>query len=449
MLKKVIYVNKGGLQTCHIPSEELERIKLEGKIFFDPKYRAQFQRKIASCAEEFKIFFSGYKEFDVGELSNAGLLKFFDGYSDRLKRMFAYYQVSGGRSFSLLEHHVREYLPKHFAGENLEEIYGLLLTPTELDLLNREEIDLRKLAVNEVVPEEDLRTHALNYSLLFFGTYDEQIIIDSIKNRVSEAKRNKLSHEKYLEEILAAKKKVEAKRQKLLARIDDSDLLDLIAFLREQGRIRFEYKEWKNGAEYKFLGLFKEIASRIGIGVGEYLKTYRLDETRDFLKSGVVVSDPERMARKNVFVFFQDNAKKEFFSGSMAEKMAADVLGADSNDAAELKGTPASPGHVEGRAKVIIFRGLDALYADIADFVQGDILVTTMTQPNMVFLMEKAGAIVTDQGGMTSHAAIIAREFGIPCIVGTYKATQKFRNGDLLDVDATKGTVRVIKRADE
>ena len=73
--------------------------------------------------------------------------------------------------------------------------------------MNREEIDLRKLAQKEIVSENDLRNHAQNYSLLFFGTYDETTIFDSIKNRISEAKKNQLKHEQYLEEILEAKTK--------------------------------------------------------------------------------------------------------------------------------------------------------------------------------------------------------------------------------------------------
>ena len=59
--------------------------------------------------------------------------------------------------------------------------------------------------------------------------------------------------------------------------------------------------------------------------------------------------------------------------------------------------------------------------------------------------MRKAGAIITDEGGLTSHAAVISREFGIPCIVGTHKATEIFKNGDLVEVDANKGVVSIIK----
>ena len=67
-----------------------------------------------------------------------------------------------------------------------------------------------------------------------------------------------------------------------------------------------------------------------------------------------------------------------------------------------------------------------------------------MTQPNIIDIAKKAAAIVTDEGGMLSHAAIISREFGIPCIVGTHYATKVFKDGDLVEVDADKGIVRKI-----
>ena len=69
-----------------------------------------------------------------------------------------------------------------------------------------------------------------------------------------------------------------------------------------------------------------------------------------------------------------------------------------------------------------------------------------MTQPNMVPLMRRAAAMVTDEGGLTSHAAIMAREFKIPCIVGTEIATKILGDGDMVEVNATKGTVTIVHK---
>ncbi len=68
------------------------------------------------------------------------------------------------------------------------------------------------------------------------------------------------------------------------------------------------------------------------------------------------------------------------------------------------------------------------------------------TTPDVIIAMKKASAIVTDFGGLTSHAAIVSREFGIPCIVGTKSATQMLKDGDMVEVDAEEGVVRILKK---
>lgn len=78
---------------------------------------------------------------------------------------------------------------------------------------------------------------------------------------------------------------------------------------------------------------------------------------------------------------------------------------------------------------------------------QGEILVTTETTPNAVPYLRKVKAIVTDEGGVSSHAAIISRELNIPCVIGTKIATQVFKNGDRVEVDADKGIVKIIKKS--
>ncbi|MEK7584386.1 MAG: PEP-utilizing enzyme, partial [Patescibacteria group bacterium] len=76
--------------------------------------------------------------------------------------------------------------------------------------------------------------------------------------------------------------------------------------------------------------------------------------------------------------------------------------------------------------------------------LRGDVIVTTMTTPDYIAAMEKAAAFVTDEGGITCHAAIIAREMEKPCIIGTQNATQVLKDGDLVEVDADRGVVRIL-----
>lgn len=77
-------------------------------------------------------------------------------------------------------------------------------------------------------------------------------------------------------------------------------------------------------------------------------------------------------------------------------------------------------------------------------FEEGEILVAISTNPDIIPLMKKAGAIVTDEGGIMCHASIISRELKIPCIVGTKNATRALKDGDMVEVDANTGIIKII-----
>lgn len=100
-----------------------------------------------------------------------------------------------------------------------------------------------------------------------------------------------------------------------------------------------------------------------------------------------------------------------------------------------LRGLGASPGVATGPARIL------RKASDGQRLQQGDVLVAAMTSPDWVPVMRRAAAIVTDAGGMTSHAAIVSRELGIPCIVGAHNATTALTEGAIVTVDATVGTV--------
>ena len=110
----------------------------------------------------------------------------------------------------------------------------------------------------------------------------------------------------------------------------------------------------------------------------------------------------------------------------------------------EIKGMAANKGQCIGRVKIIRTTFSDNVTKEIAKVESGDVLVAATTGPELLPAIKLAGAIVTDEGGITSHAAIVSREFNIPCIIGTKVATQILRDGDLVEVDADKGTVRIV-----
>ena len=112
----------------------------------------------------------------------------------------------------------------------------------------------------------------------------------------------------------------------------------------------------------------------------------------------------------------------------------------------KLVGSIANKGKAIGRVRVINAHTRKQSEA-IESMHEGEILVTGMTRPHLIAAIRKAAAIVTDEGGITSHASIISRELGIPCITGTKIATQVLKDGDEVEVDANKGIVKVLRRA--
>lgn len=107
-----------------------------------------------------------------------------------------------------------------------------------------------------------------------------------------------------------------------------------------------------------------------------------------------------------------------------------------------LEGSPASPGYASG--KVVIIHSA----SDIGKIKQGDVLVTEMTNPDFVPAMRKASAIVTDEGGVTSHAAIVSRELGIPAVVGTKLATSILTDKEVITINGYNGQVYTGDYAD-
>jgi phosphoenolpyruvate synthase/pyruvate phosphate dikinase len=112
----------------------------------------------------------------------------------------------------------------------------------------------------------------------------------------------------------------------------------------------------------------------------------------------------------------------------------------NSESRTEVKGTIAQTGIVRGTAKVVF------KVSELEKVKRGDILITSMTAPNFLQAMKLSAAFVTNEGGLTCHAAIIAREIKKPCIIGTKIATKIFKDGDLIEVDANRGIVKLLKR---
>jgi phosphoenolpyruvate synthase/pyruvate phosphate dikinase len=183
--------------------------------------------------------------------------------------------------------------------------------------------------------------------------------------------------------------------------------------------------------------ILREIARRAKLRWAD-LEWLNSNELKLILKEGKLSPEEIRRRKKAVLVLIDKNGYK-LLSGSRAIKFANSELVFKNEKIKSLQGVGASIGRTSGKVKVC--NGAEEALKKIK---KGDILVCPMTLPDYVPAMKKAKAIITDEGGITCHAAIISRELNIPCIVETKIATRVLKDGDYVEVDANKGIINKI-----
>jgi len=204
----------------------------------------------------------------------------------------------------------------------------------------------------------------------------------------------------------------------------------IVSLLRESEVIRDKRKKLNLVGSYTMFRFLDEVCRRKGVEVslGKRLFWYELVE---------LLVDTEHALSK----IKNRKAGTAVFDGTNClylDYIAIKPRVATDLSAKEVKGTGASKGKVTGRVRIVLGS------PDFGKFQDGEVLVTEMTRPDFVQLMKRALAIVTDEGGLTCHAAIVARELHKPCIIGTKIATQVLKDGDMVEVDANTGTVKIL-----
>ena len=194
-------------------------------------------------------------------------------------------------------------------------------------------------------------------------------------------------------------------------------------------------------AHYLHLPLLIEIGDRMGIGKDIMILSY--EEIIQYLQTGEAVALTLINKRKEAWAILSIKGTVSIISGKhnvlkTAKKYHIEDIQKISAEKI-VHGQPACLGKAIG--SVTIVKNIN----EFDKVHQGDILVTPMTTPDFVPLLQKVAAIVTDEGGVTCHAAIISREYHIPCIVGTSNATKTFTDGDMIEVDANNGTAKIVE----
>ncbi|MFA6194842.1 MAG: PEP-utilizing enzyme [Patescibacteria group bacterium] len=245
--------------------------------------------------------------------------------------------------------------------------------------------------------------------------------------------------------ILSANKREREKLGAWQKRIESSLSVSArhdIRLLREFSFIKELRKEMQiYYLNYAMSSWFTELGRRLFCSQTQ-AKYLTPEEIRGFLRSGRRPRAEELPERFHLSAFVTIKGKSRVLVGKEAESMVRymQMPKLIKTNVDIFTGQVSFPGRVRGAVKII------NAVADIKKFNKGDILVSFSTNPSLVPAMNRASAIITDAGGVTCHAAIVSREMKIPCIIGTKIATRILKDGDIVEVDARKGIVKVIKR---
>lgn len=214
---------------------------------------------------------------------------------------------------------------------------------------------------------------------------------------------------------------------------ESKELVNLIDLAREFLFLQMHKMEVLWFAHYYVYPLFEEIGRRFEITVDELI--YLTGEEIIGLLEGTISLDIKEIKnRVKAVAVIKKHNKFTLLSGDKVKGVAQKAT-----KATMVKGMVASKGKAKGKAKLLYE------VEDMPKIQKGDIIISPMTRPHFVPVLKKASGIVTDFGGMLCHAALISREFGIPCVVGTKYATKVFKDNDLVELNAYKGIVRKIK----
>jgi len=335
-------------------------------------------------------------------------------------------------------------LKKLFKKQNEKDYthdYSILTSPLTLTFYRKEQKDLLSiLTLPKNKQIEALKKHQQQYYWIL-NSYLEGKILDLNYFKAELSKAEKTDYKKTLLEIIEYPTEILRQKERLYLKINaPKEFLELVSLVETFSALQDERKM------YNFLGdhYLQQFAEAFSIKYHiepALLKLLVLDE----LSVSLDKNDSARIKpRKTGFVMDASNKEIVHYDGPNALVIANQYTDVPIINKNEIRGTVASTGsqkRYRGTAKIILTIG------NIGNIHTGDILVTTMTSPDFVIGIKKAGAIITDAGGMLCHAAIVSREFKKPCIVGTEIATKVIHDEDIVELDSDRGTVKIIKHA--
>lgn len=458
------YSNKLNGAAYYEVSEQKESAVSTYEFLSDRANAAQYFMLMDDIRNEVNDWVNTIKNLKLNNLSTKELGKYFHETLKLDARIFSLYLISQPYRLQLFEDAVRDELSKRVASSRIDYYIARLIASEELTQNAKEEKDwillLKKahkiisgknqLSNLSEIPAIDKKVveHYEKYKLLGLGdgnwVFDiekerKRFIDDfnrpletfldrlkSIINFTSEtlAERNRLESELYLD-----KKTVEIIN--FLARMSHSRYT-----LRVEGFIPVIYCSDQIGTAYsERLGLEKR-------GDLPYLTPEELEQTVN--QGQLAITQREinrRRGRKDEYLILLDGQKVTYLYNEKASEMFKKLVPpVDHSQTKEITGISAEHGVVKDTATV--YQWGDDIAEAIKLIKKHPILVAGQTRPAMMSIIRLAKGIITDEGGVTSHAAIVARELKIPTVINTHNATKIYKTGDRLVLDADNGVVR-------
>lgn len=392
----------------YLSEKELERNRTEGMNFFSKPKNFQFLlKKMASTRAAMTQKINDLISQDLTKQDNPSLWNLFDEYGATLAALYTCYSMTQPHKFSLVE-------------ETIE------------NLLRQDGVDDVANAISVLVtPESQIRLTKDNPLQKPFS--------ETIQSETAAVDRTLFRHSLFTE-----RKNDETRRNALLKKLAHAKEIDYLTHvLRVLGNERLKMRlVWMTAIYYNELFLI-EIKRRYKIPKWE-IRHYDYAELESLVKTGKKLAPQKVLDREMGIVKELSNGKIRTLEGKKAQAFIEKISGATNHT--ELFGTIACKGHAVGQVVIFSYKKTHDHSERVRQMKQGDIVVTEMTRPNIITACQKAGAIVTDEGGLLCHAAIVSRELNIPCVIGTRHATKILKDGDWVKVDADKGIVQKIKK---
>ncbi|MBW2982500.1 hypothetical protein KY343_06480 [Candidatus Woesearchaeota archaeon] len=431
---KVLMIFDNGMWNCVINVKEWS--KAQERMFKlykkDPKIIDKFTKKFKKAIKKYLNFTKTLVKKDYSKLTNKDLLKLYKKYNKEYVESFIYGECPAQVLKWFLEEELKGKLLEIIKDEKkVNEIFSLLIMPSKDTFLTREEKDLLKIALAK--NKGELKNHAEKYNWISVDYNGKPLTVKDFKNNLRKIK----NPEQRLKELKGNNRKIKQEQLKIKKRYKiDNETFKLCITAQKCVYLMDLKREEYSKAHYHVQFLMKEIGKRLGLSLrqADYLT---IKEVEKGLVKNIKFDKKilDKRYKKSVYIGDEHNfviadKKQEAAVRKAVEKKPEKIK--------ELKGICGNPGKIKAKARVILKT------KDFPKFKKGEILVASFTTPDFVVVMKKASGLVTDFGGITSHAAIVSRELKVPCIVGTEQATKLIKTGDLIEIDAENGIVKKV-----